>query len=179
VCGPLAPLLESFEASSGDDGESTFTPKRILPLPPAAGPISFLAFASNNTKLLLALANGSILVYDAVTLLSEGSGDVPVLHTFPASAPGDIIGVFPNPGGSPELVGVLRRYAGLPGTQIAEVLDVNGMQLVGGWQSGDSPETVPTSSKRTLRLLKSSLTHTVYSVMVSEGQTNRIGPGKR
>ncbi|CCM04682.1 uncharacterized protein FIBRA_06868 [Fibroporia radiculosa] len=134
IAAPLADLHSTFASLTNMDAD--FSPKTNVALP---GVPQTVMFAHNDTRLIICLVDGSIIVFDTQLLLSGGVG-VP-LHTFPSSMP--IRQIVPNPGDMSELVAVLRspESSGLP----VEVYDVQNMKSVGGWRSGSTPNTRPTA----------------------------------
>jgi nucleoporin NUP159 len=106
----------------------------------------FLMFACNDTRVLLGLADGFILVYASDQLISSGDGLVQPTHTFTASPSTVLLSIQPNPGDIPELVAILRDCTNSPGSLAVELLDVQKLVSSGGWMAGNSPSTTPTSS---------------------------------
>ena len=95
----------------------------------------------------MSLVSGSVMVYDASVVATSGTTSLQPLHVFTSPtgrAPQDLA---PNPGDLPNLVAVLYEPTGSLDSPVVELLDVQNLQVVGGWQSGGTPETTPTSSK--------------------------------
>jgi nucleoporin NUP159 len=120
-----------------------FAPLRSLSIAPATPNI--VTFSSNDTRLIVGLTQGPVWVYDTTRLFTAGSDDIAPLHCFPpttARAPRQILS---NPGDIPELVAVLRDGNEQPGSQLIEIVDVQRLESVGGWRSGNVPDATPTS----------------------------------
>ncbi|KIJ66805.1 hypothetical protein HYDPIDRAFT_186428 [Hydnomerulius pinastri MD-312] len=142
ILSPLSDLRSAFASASADD-DRPYQPQRRLQL---GGAIPIIVmFACNDTRIMLGLADGSIIVYASDHLLSSGDGPVNPLHAFPASSSTTLLSVHPNPGDIPELVAVLRDCSNSPGSLTVELLDVQKLMPSGGWMAGKSPSTTPTS----------------------------------
>jgi nucleoporin NUP159 len=164
IFAPLADLRETFSSSNRND-EIQFVPKRSLAIAPATPTIA--AFASHDSRMLLSLTNGQILVYDTWSLFTPGSDNIFPLHSFSSLSPTAPRQILPNPGDMPNLVAVLRE----PGVSLSvEILDVQKMEPLGGWNSGNTPDTTPTScmysSSRGV-----ACAHDILSIVVAERQT--------
>ncbi|KAA1467361.1 hypothetical protein DENSPDRAFT_238123 [Dentipellis sp. KUC8613] len=142
VCSPLADLRSQLSSLEGESAEA-FRPQRTLPLPGVVP--NHVTFACNESRLLVGLVSGPILVFDAAALCTAGESGVSPLHTFPSTTSTGARHICPNPGDIPELVAVLREADGQPDSQLVEVLNVMTMQSVAGWRSGGSSDTFPTS----------------------------------
>ena len=141
---PLLDLRTSLLTSTAVSGEVPFTPQRILPLPPGMQP-THLIFALNDSRFLIALQQGLILVYDSSQILSPGSGILEPLQTVQSSNTKSVQQLLPNTGDLPSLVAVRREN--IPGEVVVEVIDVGqSIQTVAGWKSGSTADTVPTTS---------------------------------
>lgn len=136
---PLEDLRAAFSGSATDD-HIPFTPKVNIPLSQTP---NIIAFAAQESRLLVGTVQGQVLVYDSHQL-AAGS---PPLHTFSSptgTAPRQILA---NPEGVPELVAILWESNGAPGSPAVQLLDVVKLQVIGGLTAGGSPETTPTTSK--------------------------------
>ncbi|KAF8838595.1 hypothetical protein BDN67DRAFT_70954 [Paxillus ammoniavirescens] len=142
ILSPLADLRSAFASASADD-DKPYQPKRRIPI--SGTTPMFLMFACNDTRVLLGLADGSILVYASDQLISSGDGLVQPTHTFTASPSTVLLSIQPNPGDIPELVAILRDCTNSPGSLAVELLDVQKLVSSGGWMAGMSPSTTPTS----------------------------------
>ena len=137
--------LRTFIAASTSEGEDGFPPKSELQLSDAP---THLVLASNDERLVVAFARGSLAIYDTSALFNEGKKTVEPLSVFPAAPPGVVRQILANPGDLPDLV-ALRRDAESGGDgSVVEVLDVKQMQSVGGWSLTSSVKDVPTSSEQ-------------------------------
>ncbi|KAI0784456.1 hypothetical protein C8Q75DRAFT_736064 [Abortiporus biennis] len=124
IVSPLSELRAAFGSSPSDE-DISFTPKRTLPLP---GPSNNVAFAFHDSRIVVALTSGQILVYDLQSTLS-GAATSPI-PTFPSPFGSAIRELHPNPEGIPELVAVLYDNDGVSWSP-------KGKQLALGLQSGD------------------------------------------
>ena len=146
VVSSLSELRTAF-TSPATGNELSFTPRSTLPLP---GAVTAIAFASNDSRLLVGYTQGSIAVYDTRTLCDHGTAEVAPLQVFPSptnTAPREIA---PNPGDLADLVAVLYEAGGAPQSPVIQLLDVQKLEVFGVWTSGGTPQTIPTSSKHTL-----------------------------
>ena len=134
----LAELRTAF-TSTDSDSEIPFTPQCTISIP---GQPNIICFASNDSRLVVGLLSGSIAVYDALATTNPETNALQPLHIFnsPTGRPPNDIST--NPGDIPDLVAALYQPMGT-----VELLDVQKLQVVGGWQSGGTPETTPTSSE--------------------------------
>ena len=118
--------------------------KRVLPLPPGTE-ATHITFAFNDTRFLIALLQGPILVYDCSQILSPGSDILEPMQAIQSTNSQPVQQLLPNPGDLPSLVAVRRGNA--LGEVMVEVIDVGqNVQTVAGWRSGTTPDTVPTTS---------------------------------
>jgi nucleoporin NUP159 len=117
----------------------------MLSIAPATPAI--VAFASADTRLLVGLTQGPVLVFDTARLFTAGSDEITQLYSFPSTTSSAPRQILPNPGDMPDLVAVLRDGDGTPGSQLVEIVDVQKLESVGGWRSGNSPDAKPTSCK--------------------------------
>ncbi|KAK7691120.1 hypothetical protein QCA50_006223 [Cerrena zonata] len=137
IVSPLEDLRTAFSSSTTEDS-IPFTPKVNIPL--SLTP-NIITFAAQESRLIVGTVQGQILVYDSQQLASSPSP----LHVFSSpigTAPRQILS---NPEGVPDLVAVLWEFNGAAGTPAIQILDVVKMQSVGGFTSGGSPETTPTT----------------------------------
>jgi nucleoporin NUP159 len=139
VFSPLSRLYSAL--STSNDEEASFQPSRILPF--VLGTPTTLVFALNDTRLVISTVQGQVHVFDATTLLTDGSGDIQPLRSFPSPATGGPRQVVSNPGDNPELIAVLHETD-------AEVIDVQKLEAVAGWRGGGTPETTPSTCKSRL-----------------------------
>ena len=121
------------------DEDIAFTPDITVPaecLPNA------ITFASNDSKLVVGLSSGSILIYDVQTLVS---GSIQPSHVFPPSTGSAPREIAANPGDLPDLCAVL--YEPTAAGQRIDLFDIQKLQVVGSCISSGTPETTPSSSK--------------------------------
>jgi nucleoporin NUP159 len=100
---------------------------------------------SNDSKLVVGLTSGPVLVYDVPTLISQSSEGPSPSHVFPTSDNAVPLEVVANPADLPHLVAVL--YETSPADRRIAILDVQNSQSVCSWTSGGTPETKPSCSK--------------------------------
>ena len=142
ILSPLSDLRIALAAALGED-EQSYRPQRRVQINGATP--QMLIFASNDTRILLGLVDGSIQVYASDQLLSSGEGPVQPIHVFATSSSAALLSIHPNPGDIPELVAVLRDCTNSPGSLAVELFDVQKLISSGGWMAGKSPSTTPTS----------------------------------
>ncbi|KAL5503904.1 hypothetical protein ACEPAH_7975 [Sanghuangporus vaninii] len=134
--------LREFILSSKVEGEDDFVPKRVVRM---AAPPVHLALALHDERLIVGFADGSISIYSAATVFTPGEGDIEPLRTFPPSPLGPLRQILGNPGDLPELVAVRRDVdSGAEGISV-EILDVKGLESLGGWRTGGIAGSVPVS----------------------------------
>lgn len=143
VLSSLADLRSAF-ANASETDERTYVPQRKVYL--GAVTPKIIVFACNDSRLVVGLTEGSVMVYATEHLFSPGQGSVNTLFSLPAVSSAFIISISPNPGDLPELVAILRDSQGGSNTLAVELLDVQKLASVGGWVAGNLPSTIPTSS---------------------------------
>jgi len=138
--------LRSQLSSQDANSDNTFQPRRSIPFSSVTP--NYLVFACNDTRLVVGLTQGPVIVFDASAICSTGTNDVTPLHTFLPTTPTPtaVRQMYENPGDIPELVALLREPDGNPNSQLVEIINVSTLQSVAGWCSGGTPETFPTSS---------------------------------
>ncbi|KAJ3556615.1 hypothetical protein NM688_g1925 [Phlebia brevispora] len=134
IASTLAELRASFASSSSED-RIAFTPRRTIPLP---GPVNTVSFASGDSRLLVASAQGQIQVYDAFSLVNPNGDTIVPMKTFASPAGTAARELLSNPGDLPDLVAVLYD-----GAAVVHLLDVQKLEVVGGWTGGGTPDTTP------------------------------------
>ena len=144
VLSSLADLRSAFAAISETD-ERTYVPQRKVPLGGATPKI--IVFACNDSRLVVGLAEGSVIVYATEHLYSPEQDSVNPIFSFPAVPSTSIVSITPNPGDHPELVAILRDSQGSSSALAVELLDVQKLASAGGWTAGNLPSTIPTSSQ--------------------------------
>jgi hypothetical protein len=174
ILSPLSQLRDEISALTEDKAEVPFIARHTWTLPASA---SAIVFAHHDTRLLVALFNGSICIYDHTDVFSGVSGPSSPLHTF-QSHTGVITSILPNPEGAPELVAVSRIPSGDSAQQVVEILDINNMSISSAWTSGSSFDSTPVTcmSYFPVHLFEKLMR---YSVLVSEGKTDRAGYEER
>ncbi|KAK0495369.1 hypothetical protein EDD18DRAFT_1171899 [Armillaria luteobubalina] len=120
----LSPLSELQKALESDDAQPVFKPQKTIAF--SAQPIT-LAFACNETRFLVGLAHGEVLLYDVDKLFSPGSDDAPLHALRTSNSPARQI--VPNPSNDPALADCIAivRFDGN-----VEVVNTQ-FQSQGGW----------------------------------------------
>ncbi|SJL00034.1 uncharacterized protein ARMOST_03346 [Armillaria ostoyae] len=120
----LSPLDELQKALESDDAQPDFKPQKTIAF--SAQPI-ILAFACNETRFLVGLAQGEVLLYDVDKLFSPGSDDAPLHALRTSNSPTRQI--VPNPSSDPALADYIAivRFDGN-----VEVVNMQ-FQSQGGW----------------------------------------------
>ncbi len=136
--------LRSAFASTALDGEIPYDAQRVISLPTTP---NALTFAFNNSRLLVGLTDGSIVVYDVQILLSERPNPVEPLYVFSSPTSTAVRALAPNPADLANLVAVLYEASGNADSLSVQLLDVQKLEISGGWKSGSTPKTIPTSRK--------------------------------
>ncbi|KIP11058.1 hypothetical protein PHLGIDRAFT_125171 [Phlebiopsis gigantea 11061_1 CR5-6] len=140
IVAGLAELRSAF-ATSESDSEIPFSPRCTITLP--AQP-NLLCFASKDLRLVVSFISGSLAIYDASAAATSGLTSPQPLHVFSSPTGRPARELSSNPGDMPDLVAVLYE-PGSPDSVVVELLDAQKLQTIGGWQSGVSPSTIPTS----------------------------------
>ena len=137
ICSPLQDLRTAF--SKSNDGEVSFEPlcKNSLPDVPVT-----LTFADNDSRLVIAFAQGSIIVYDTEDAFSTNAQSLSPCQSI-TGPPDSLLDICPNPGGIPELVAILRQLPPDSDSLAVEIRDVRSLQCTGGWRRGDALNTTP------------------------------------
>jgi nucleoporin NUP159 len=143
ILSPLSDLHESISTTSEDDPEPRFTPQRTLPLPSVTP--NQIAFALHDTRLVVAIVEGPVAVFDTLRLFSPGNDEVSPLHHFPSTTTTAVRQLWPNPGDLPGLVAIIREPTDVPAAQLVEIIDVEKLTSVGGWKKGADANATPTS----------------------------------
>lgn len=139
----MADLRAAFSNATPEHAETAFSPQRTLSLAPATPNI--ITFAKDDTRLVIGLIQGPVIVFDTARLFTPGTDEIAPLHSFSSTTSSAPRQILPNPGDLPNLVLVLRESDGNPSSQLVEILDVQKMESVGGWRSGDAPNAIPTA----------------------------------
>ncbi|KAI0059163.1 hypothetical protein BV25DRAFT_1918637 [Artomyces pyxidatus] len=142
VASPVSDLRSQLVSSDNHSG-AAFKPQRTLPLPSITP--HYVIFACNDSRLLVGLTEGPVLVFDASSVCTPGSNEVGPIHSFPSTTSTAVRQMYSNPGDIPELVAVLREPDGNPSSQLVEILNVMTLQSSGGWRGGGTSESFPTS----------------------------------
>jgi nucleoporin NUP159 len=145
VSSPLADL-RSHLSSQDANSDNAFQPQRKIPFSSVTP--NYLLFALNDSRLVVGLTHGPVIVFEASAICSPGDNEATPLHTFlpTTSTPTAVRQMYANPGDIPDLVAILREPDGSPDSQLVEVINVSTMQSVAGWRSAGTPESFPTSS---------------------------------
>jgi nucleoporin NUP159 len=119
--------LRSAFTDAKEGNENLFSPKRTLPVASA----NIIAFASNDTRLVVGLENGSVAIYDTALLFTSGTGEVSPLKVMQVQ-PSPLRQILPNPSTDPNLCDLFAIVGD------GRVLLFN-MQLEpqGGWAASD------------------------------------------
>lgn len=135
----LSPLndLHSVFSSSSSDGPLSLQSRVSLSLPAIP---HIVVFTQGDARLLVAFTSGPLSVYDSRAVF-QSSAAAPPLHTFPFSGRKPVRDIFSSPGDMQTVALVREAGDGLP----VEILDVQKMTSIGGWNAGGSPTTNPTS----------------------------------
>ena len=145
-------LFRSDLRSALISSSSTDSPVALRVSIPLPATPHIVTFTQDAARLLVAFTNGPLNVYDSQALF-EGGVSSP-LHTFPSSSGRAILDVFPSTGDAEQVV-ILRE----PGDGLSvEVLDVQKMTSLGGWNAGGSPGTNPTTGRLSLLVTSLQLT---------------------
>ncbi|KAH8983182.1 hypothetical protein EDB92DRAFT_1891452 [Lactarius akahatsu] len=144
VSSPLADLRSQL-SSQDVNSDNIFQPQRTIAFSSVSP--NYLVFACNDTRLVVGLTQGPVIVFDASAICSTGTNEVTPLHTFLPTTPTPtaVRQMYANPGDVPELVALLREPDGRPDSQLVEVINVSTLQSIAGWSSGGTPETFPAS----------------------------------
>ncbi|KAF9453481.1 hypothetical protein P691DRAFT_719639 [Macrolepiota fuliginosa MF-IS2] len=92
-----------------------------------------LAFARNDTRLIVGVDNGSIYVYDTAELFSSGSDTVNPLRSY-NEQPGALRQIAPNPGMEPDLADM---FAVVRSDGVVHLMNTM-LESLGGWSTVDS-----------------------------------------
>ena len=121
--------LRSAFATAKEGSENLFSARRILPI--ISANVNLIAFASNDTRLVVGLGDGSVVVYDTALLFSTGEGDVsPIKTTQMQSSP--LRQILPNPSTDPSLCDLLA----IVGDGKVVLLNMQ-LEPQGGWAASD------------------------------------------
>ncbi|KAG2153961.1 hypothetical protein DEU56DRAFT_430221 [Suillus clintonianus] len=142
VLSPLSDLRSAF-ATVSETNDRPYQPQRKVSL--GATTPNIIVFASNDSRLVVGLAEGSIMVYATEHLFSPGDGSVNPIYSLPAAPSAFIVSISPNPGDLPDLVAILRESQGGSNALAVELLDLQNLASVGGWVAGSLPNTIPAS----------------------------------
>ncbi|KAF8260198.1 hypothetical protein EI94DRAFT_1897679 [Lactarius quietus] len=147
VAGTLGCLLPSSGRVWGLDvnSDNNFKPRRSIPFSSVTP--NYLIFTCNDTRLVVSLTQGPVIVFDASAICSTGTNEVTPLHTFllTTRTPTAVRQMYTNPGDIPELVALLRKPDGNLESQLIEVINVSTLQSLARWSSRGTPETFPAS----------------------------------
>ncbi|KAK0469922.1 uncharacterized protein EV420DRAFT_77584 [Desarmillaria tabescens] len=132
----LSPLNELQKSLESDDTQPVFKPQKTIAL--SAQPVT-LAFACNETRFLVGLAQGEVLLYDVDKLCSPGSDDSPLHALRTSNSPARQI--VPNPSSDPtlaEYIAIVRFDGNI------EVVNSQ-FQSQGGWTAREH-EALPVAA---------------------------------
>lgn len=109
--------------------------------------MTLITFARGDTRIVAALSNGAVAIFDSAVLFSRGNDTLSPLHVFQSSTPGPVRQLAPNPGDSPELLAVLHEPNTTPGSTLVQVFDLQKLEALVGWSCGAVSDTIPTTRK--------------------------------
>ncbi|KAF8268048.1 hypothetical protein EI94DRAFT_1700562 [Lactarius quietus] len=137
--------LRSQLSSQDVNSDNTFKPQRSIPFSSVTP--NYLVFACNDTRLVVGLMQGPVIVFNASAICSMGTKEVTPLHTFlPTTRTLTAVWqMYANPGDIPKLVALLREPDGNLESQLIEVINMSTLQSLAGWSSRGTPETFPAS----------------------------------
>ena len=139
----LSELRATFSSPTSEE-EIPFTPTRVVTI---VGPVAAITFASNDSRLLVVYTQGSTAVYDTRALSTPGTDAIQPLHVFRSQngvPPRDVIA---NPGDLPDLVAILFETTASLSDHVIELLDVQKLEVAGGWGGSGTAETTPSASR--------------------------------
>jgi nucleoporin NUP159 len=165
----LEDLRSAFAVAKEGAGD-LFSPKRILPV--ASAKVNIVAFASNDTRLVVGLENGSISIYDTTLLFTPGTGEVPPLKVMQAQS-SPLRQIVPNPSTDANLGDLLA----IVGDGKVVLLNTQ-LELQGGWTASDLM-TQPISSEFSAQhqSLYNKNTYSSFVVSKREAHSNRTSNG--
>lgn len=105
-----------------------------------------MTFANEDTRLVVGLAQGSVVIYDTDGLLAGGLSQQTPIHTFSSNAGSTLRQIVPNPGDMAELIAVLRHVGQASEDLLVEIFDLRSMKSIGGWQQS-TPDCRPNACK--------------------------------
>lgn len=164
ILSPLKDLRDSISSASEDD-KGLFFPQRDLSL--GVGLPTTVAFALNDTRLVVGVDNGSIYVYDTAKLFSSGSDSISPLRTHSPQA-GALRQIAPNPGTEPDLVDTVAVVRSDGVVQLMNTM----LESLGGWSSADSNAS-PVAGEYHPVCDRHHTSNQTRSVLVSQRQTPR------
>ncbi|KAH9029821.1 hypothetical protein EDB85DRAFT_2147072 [Lactarius pseudohatsudake] len=127
--------LRSQLSSQDANSDNIFHPQRTIPFLSVSP--NYLVFACNDTRLIVGLTQGLVIIFDASAICSTGTNKVTPLHTFLPTTPTPtaVHQMCANPGDVPELVALFREPDGCSDSQLVEVINMSTLQSVAGWSS--------------------------------------------
>ncbi|RXW21719.1 hypothetical protein EST38_g4114 [Candolleomyces aberdarensis] len=132
----LSPLddLRSSSKAATEGSDNNFVFKRTISLP--QGKPNIITFANQDSRLIVGLEQGLVLVYNAESLFAPGQDQVQPTHTRQLQSSA-LKQIAPNPGTEPNLV---DRVA-VVGNDFVQIFNMQ-LEPQGGWSASD-PSTVP------------------------------------
>lgn len=143
----LSPLDELRQAAKQG---GIFIPRRRVPL--ASQKPNIICFAVHETRLLVGLEKGQILIYDTSALFSSGTNDVTPLHVYQSQSSSPLRQISPNPGVEESLEEII---AVVHGDGVVHLLNGQ-LQSTDGWTGVDDTTPVGGASFPTYSWLKNS-----------------------
>ncbi|KAF4596430.1 hypothetical protein EYR40_007876 [Pleurotus pulmonarius] len=131
--GTFGSVAYFFFSHSGAGADCAFTPSNTIPLE-SSSPCT-LTFASNDTRLLIGLASGEILVYDTSHLLTSGQTQAKPIHSFQHVVGSSLGQVTANPSTSDPALASLVAVVSRNGRVF--ILNIQTFASEGGWMGND------------------------------------------
>ncbi|KAF8907368.1 hypothetical protein CPB84DRAFT_1822580 [Gymnopilus junonius] len=127
VLSPLEDLRSAFTTAKADN-ETPFNAKRSLSIPTKA---NIIRFACADSRFLVGLEDGSIVVYDTSAILTPGTNDIQPLNRIQIQS-SPLRQIVPNPGSEPGL----NDLVAVVGDGNVHLLN-KGLESQGGWVASD------------------------------------------
>ncbi|KAJ4488409.1 hypothetical protein J3R30DRAFT_3435653 [Lentinula aciculospora] len=142
ILSPLSDLRKSMKEATSD--ASLFVPQRTISF--STSEPNLLAFACNDSRLIVGFKSGQIIAYDTSSVLTPGSNDIPPSYILQSSQQ-PILDITANPNNEDPNLSNLLAVVRTDGA--VQLLNSN-LEPQGGWIAGDadsSPAVVAWSPK--------------------------------